>query len=389
MTMRTCIIVGALCLLAGTAGAQTSLNPDISLIGDFRTFSHNDPIRDAEMETFNIADPELELYISGYLNPYVHADATFAWHTGTNAEVEEIYATVLRGLPLNLNLRAGKYRLEFGRLNPVHPHAYSFIHQPLPHASFFGDEGLNDVAIRGSIYLPTGNAFTELKAGVLKGDALFGHHHEEEEGESEEEHGHDSEPERNDLGVFGRLTTSFAVSESGELALGGSIVNSPYALEENEDTTVTIDPADLTQLRATVVGGDFKYKWKPSRYTSLLIDSELLMRIDQQPPGEESLTSYGAYGYLDYRFRQRYNVGGIVEWLRRKELHESEDPMVEHEVHQSDLTRFGLFVGFAPVEETSLLRLAGHWTEPDDGDGFWELTLQMVFSLGPHQPHNF
>lgn len=390
MRMRT-FLIGALgCLLAGASLAQTSLNPDISLIGDLRTFSHNDHSREAEAETFNIADPELELVIAGYLNPYIHADATLAWHTGTNAEVEEIYATVLRGLPLNLNLRAGKYRLEFGRLNPVHPHAYSFVHQPLPHAVFFGDEGLNDMAIRASTYIPTGDAFTEAKIGVLKGDALFGHEHGEEGGE--EEHDHEGESERNDLGVFGRLTTSFAVSESGELAVGGSVVNAPYAEAHHEEepvAAVTAEGDAPDQLRATVLGGDIKYKWKPSRYTSLQVETEALMRIDEHPEGEDALKSYGAYGYVDYRFRQRYNVGGIVEWVRQKELHESEDPLVEPEVHQSDLTRFGLFVGFAPVEETSLLRLAGHWTEPDEGDGFWELTLQLVFSLGPHQPHNF
>jgi len=369
-------IVVCLCV-SGVAHGQTTTNPDISAVGDFRAFSHNDNSRSDEVEELSIADPEFELNIGGYLNPYVRADAVVGWHAEHNAEIEELYATAERGLPLGAGMRVGKYLLEFGRLNPVHPHAYSFIKRPLPHEAFFGEEGLADVAIRPSFLLPTGDTYTEVMAGLLKGDAFSGHEHEHMEGEQHE--GEEEEPKRG-LGFFGRATSSFALSDATELSFGASAVNAVHEMHEHENETVE-------RLRTWLFGGDVKYKYRPNRNTALQIEAEAIVRTAGQAEGMDDLTSYGSYGYVDYRFRQQYNVGGIFEYTKLEELHEHEGE--EPEVHQCDTWRAGLFVGWAPIEETSLVRLAGHWTEPDGGEGFWELTMQFVVSLGPHKPHNF
>ncbi len=374
MLMKNMLLISILLLAFwGIAHSQTTLNPDISLIGDIRAFSHDDKARPEEKEELNLADPEIELMVSGYLNPYVRADAVFAWHGEHNAEIEEAYATVLRGLPLGMNLRVGKYLLEFGRLNPVHPHAWSFIQRPLPHQYFFGEEGLNDMSVRASFLLPTGSAYTELMGGLLKGDALSGHAHEHEE-EAEEEHAEI----KKDFGFFGRLATSLALTENAELAIGGSILNAVYAVTEPEVEEETPD-----QLRTWIGGVDIKYKYKPSRYTAFQMEAEGLIRSAEKVDGG-NLNSYGGYGYVDYRFRQKYSAGGIFEYIHLKELHEGET-----EVEENNAWRTGVFLGFWPVEETSLVRLVGHYTDPGEGDSFWEATLQLIFSLGPHQPHNF
>ncbi|MFH1687270.1 MAG: hypothetical protein ABIE70_07070 [bacterium] len=377
------IFMACLCV-AGAAYGQTTTNPDISAVGDFRVFSHNDESRANEVEELNIGDPEFELNIGGYLNPYSRADAVIGWHGEHSAEIEEIYATVERGLPLDAGLRVGKYLLEFGRLNPVHPHAYSFIKRPLPHEAFFGEEGLADVAIRPSFLLPTGDTYTELMFAVLKGDALTGHGHEyvhEEEGEEEHEDVHGSEEESKlGLGFFGRLTSSFALNESTELSFGASAVRAVHEMHEHEHE-------EIGELWAWLVGGDVKYKYRPNRNTALQIEVETIVRQAEQAEGMGNLSSLGWYAYLDYHFRQQYNIGGIYEYTKLEEPHEHEGE--EPEVHQVDTWRAGLFVGWAPIEETSLVRLAGHWTKPDEGEGFWELTMQFVVSLGPHKPHNF
>jgi len=371
----------ALFVVFSQAHGQTTLNPDISAVGDFQVYSHNDESRADESEKFNMTDPGIELNIGGYLNPYSRADIVIAWHGDHNAEVEEAYASFVRGLPLNMNIRAGKYLLEFGRLNPVHEHAWSFIQRPLPHVLFFGEEGLSDVAVRSSILLPTGGAYTEFMVGILKGEALQGHHHEDEV-----EDAHD-EPGRVDPGFFTRLTTSLAVGEYSELALGISGLNSFYTYaEHDEEEAKAVLEENHDQLRAWVLGFDAKYKYKPNRNTALLLEGELLTRIDEQADNADNLTSLGGYGYIDYRFRQRYNIGGIFEYCDLKELHHDAGEFVERE---NTVWRAGAFIGFAPVEETSVIRLVGHWTEPEEGDGFWELTMQLVISLGPHQPHNF
>jgi hypothetical protein len=375
MNLKT-IVVWSLSVFPFTVVmAQSRYNPEISVVGDMRVYSHNDTTRPDEKEKMNIASPSMEIVAAGYLNPYARADAVISWEGGNNAEVEEVYATILRGLPFGVNLRAGKYLLEFGRLNPVHEHAWSFMERPLPHEAFFGDEGLSDMTIRASFLLPTGNAYTELMGGVLKGDALRGQHLYGQEGDEEEE---PAESERVNPGFLGRLATSLAVSEHAELALGISVVNSVY--ERNVDTL----DGSANELRAWVGGADIKYKNKPSRYTTLQIEAEGLLNRQETEDGD-GVTSYGGYGYVDYRFRQKYNAGGIFEYISQKNPEEDEDTGTA----ENKTWRAGLFVGFAPIEETSLLRLAGHWTEPDEGDGFWEISLQLVFSLGPHQPHNF
>jgi hypothetical protein len=373
MPFRLVVVVVLSLFGCSLANAQTALNPDVSAVGDFRVFSHNDEAGEGRKEKVNLAGPEMELNIGGYLNPYARADMVIAWHGDHNAEIEELYATILRGLPFGINLRIGKYLLEFGRLNPVHPHAYSFIERPLPHEMLFGEEGLADMAVRAGVLLPTGEACTELMAGLLKGDVLTGHEHEQ------------ADEENRDPGFFGRLTNSLAVSESAELAVGASAVNAVYAFHERNDEE---DHSESGQLRSWLLGGDIKYKYKPSRYTAVQIEAEGVARVDEQVGDENNLTSYGAYGYIDYRFNQKYNVGGIFEWACKKEA-TNNDGAEEHSMQKHDTWRAGLFMGFAPIEETSMVRLAGHWTEPEEGDGFWEVMLQFVFSLGPHKPHNF
>ncbi|RME28505.1 MAG: hypothetical protein D6800_03820, partial [Candidatus Zixiibacteriota bacterium] len=286
----------AFCMIATaiSAVAQTRLNPDISVVGDFEMFSHNDTSRAWERNRLNLSSPGAELFVTGYLNPYVRASGDISWHGEEKANIEELYIVVLRGLPLGMNIRAGQQLLEFGRLNPVHDHAWSFIERPLPHVAFFGDEGANDVAVRASVLLPTGEAYTELMGGVLKGDVLLGD-------KQNELIDADGQPIRPELGALGRLTTSLAVADAAELALGASVINAVYDV-----------PDSSTQLRAWVGGIDFKYKYKPSRYTTLQVEGEGLVRSDEAPDGGDRITSYGAYSYIDYRFQQRYNIGGIM-----------------------------------------------------------------------------
>lgn len=365
MFARAFLLACASLLWLSTLFAQTTLNPDLSLVGDIKSFTHNDSSRPNEKGEFNLENPAMEFVVAGYLNPYARADAVIAWETENNASIEELYATILRGLPLGLNLRAGKYRLEFGRVNPVHPHAYSFIHQPLPHEMYFGEEGLNDMAIRASVALPTGKLYTEIMGAVLKGEALASEEKEEIEEPTTLRNSLaalQGEETRIKPGYFGRITTSGAVTELAELAVGASIVTSEYDRDE--------------QLRATVFGLDFKYKWKPDRNSSITVEGEYLNDYRENITGGSSKSS-GAYAYVDYRFRQKYNLGSMYEF--------SEDP-VDNQIHVSRITGF---VGFAPIEETTLIRIAGDWTTPKEGDSFWTAMLQFVFSLGPHQPHNF
>lgn len=361
-----CLLIVA---FAHVAHGQSSINPDISLIGDIRS-SWTDNNDDPDSGSLNLDLHEAELALQGYLNPYARADAFIAFHEGDGAEVEEIYITFTRGLPLGLSVRAGQYLLDFGKINPLHPHVYSFIVSPLPIQEYFGEDGLRDVGIQASLPIPTGSIATAISLDVLKGDFLAPHAHD---GENEL-----SEETPNERGFAGRWTSFISIDDVTSLSFGGSAATG----------------APETGTRRWLWGGDFKYRWKPDRYRSLTMVGEYIgnrqpLEYREEPipspagTKRESaehyyLTRHGVFGYVDYQFRQRYNLGAMGDWVQDAE-HESEK-----------MWRVGGFVGFAPVEETSLLRLLLAFSRDVAADnGYWTGVLQLVFSLGPHKPHTF
>jgi hypothetical protein len=211
------------------------------------------------------------------------------------------------------------------------------------------------MAIRVSVVLPTGNTYSDVQFAVLRGGLL-------PEAPPDSTDTTSVENDAVHLGYFGRLGASLATSENAELAFGVSGLTAVY------------DP-DLA-LSAWTAGADVKYKWKPNRNRSFQFEAELLFQEHDLGSGGH-LQSLGGYAYADYRFRQRFNLGGIAEFTEA-----AWDP-------QQSIWRSGLFFGFAPVEETSVLRLEGDWTVPEHTNGFWTFTLNLVFGLGPHQPHTF
>src|SRR3990172_2728763 len=161
-------------LLSAFCNSQTSVNPDISAVGTFNTFT-NFVKGTAEYGKLNFQIPDMELYVEGYLNPYARATVNVAFHEG-EFHGEEIFAHIVRGLPLDLQIKAGKYLVGFGKINLTHPHAWSFIYRPLFQQIYFGEEGFNDIGINLSFILPTGDVYTTLDFGINKG-SIFEHAH--------------------------------------------------------------------------------------------------------------------------------------------------------------------------------------------------------------------
>jgi hypothetical protein len=123
-----------LTIIFSTSYSQSSLNPDLSLIGTFNTFT-NFIKGSPEYGKLNFETPEMELFVDGYLNPFARATANIAYEEGEFA-VEELYANIVRGLPFDLQLKAGKYLVGFGKINTIHPHAWAFLERPLFHQVF-------------------------------------------------------------------------------------------------------------------------------------------------------------------------------------------------------------------------------------------------------------
>ncbi|MEJ2196409.1 MAG: hypothetical protein P8X73_16335, partial [Ignavibacteriaceae bacterium] len=155
------IIISSICY------SQTTVNPNISLIGTFNTFTNFN--KDTpEYGKLNFEIPSFELFIDGYLNPYARATANISFEGG-EFSAEEIYANIVRGLPLDIQIKAGKYLLGFGKLNTLHPHAWPFIDRPLWQQIYFSEEGFNDIGLDVSFILPTEEFYSTLTLGAYKG----------------------------------------------------------------------------------------------------------------------------------------------------------------------------------------------------------------------------
>ncbi len=354
--------------------AQTK-NPDISVITDFRAFTHDNSALSAEKNRLNLSLHEIELALQGYLNPYARADIYLAKHGLEGPlEIEEASATFLRGLPLGLNIKVGKYLIDFSKLNLLHPHAYPFVERPLLHRIYFGDDGFNDTGINASLLLPTGSVYSELSFNVLKGDFVRGHHHHDGE-----EHSHEAEEnEEQALGYTGRFSNHFQISDYANLELGVSGATAIYDTHEN--------------LRLILGGFDFKYKWRPNKYRSITLQWEAIFNRRQLIHGEhdhgaetghsnaaemETVNTFGVFGFANFQFRQRWNVGAKAEWLQA--------PVSKDEKYLA----YSIFAGFAPMEETSVIRLLLAREQHPGEDAVNKALVQVIFSLGPHKAHVF
>jgi hypothetical protein len=362
--------------VSNTGHSQTTVNPDISVIPRFLVETNDGEKLAQGKREFSQPDfqfQELELAIGSYLNPFSRADVilTVPGPDIENAKlgVEELYATVFRGLPLDLNLRFGKYRVEYGKLNMVHPHAWPFITQPLSQTHFLGEEGLNDLGISASILLPTGDVYSKFTVDVLRGGAI-----DHAAGIS------DTSGAKPFYANSARLMGFFTLTDESDLEVGLSMltgIHDPY----NRD-------------RFWYVNGDFKYKYRPSMYTSLVLQGEFLYNTRRaaqnqayEPflnaagsPEFRTINSSGLFVYADYQFFKLFSIGARYDW--------SETPYSKDD----KAAGMSVFAGYYPVEETLGLRLEYQRLTTETqatSTTVNTILLQVLISLGPHKAHPF
>jgi hypothetical protein len=110
---------------------------------------------DPQQRGFNARN--IELALDGAVDPYFEGFANIVFKLDndneTEVEVEEAFMQTT-SLPFNLQLKAGQFFAAFGRLNPVHPHAWEFVDTPLVNGLFLGPDGLRGVGAQTSWTLP-------------------------------------------------------------------------------------------------------------------------------------------------------------------------------------------------------------------------------------------
>ncbi len=326
----------ACAILCGQSFSQSSINPDISIIPDFRTFTTTEKGA-AERNKLNFTLQEVEMAVQAPLNPYARADIFIAFSPDKNApvDIEEAYFLIQKGLPLNLNIKGGKFLVDFSKLNTVHAHTFPFVHRPRYQQNFFGEEGLTDIGVEINSILPTGDVFTKISGTITAGDDLDGR--------------------RKNLFYASRLSSFFQLTDLAALETG---------------VGAATGFSDTTGKHFQWFNADAKYKWRKDQYTSLTLWTEGFLS------SANHVRTFGFYTAGAYQFKKRFEIGSKFD-------------MAQSIANKNKTRILSCNFNFLPAEETMVFRLVVSNTKRDHQSSFNTILLQTIWSLGPHKAHAF
>jgi hypothetical protein len=347
--------------LGGAGGAAAkALNPDISVIGDFVGGIGNA----ANRPTPSLEMHESEVGFQEVIDPYARADFFISFGE-KGVDLEEGYIT-FTSLPAGLQLRAGKMRAAFGKMNTLHNHVLPWVDRPLVTQNLVaGEEGINDAGLSLSRILPAPKGiFLEGTGQVFRGDSenVF------------------AATRRSEVSAVGHLRAYADLSESTNLDIGASYArgHSPFADAWNQ-----------------MWGADATLRWKPLRrsiYHSFVARSEFVWSRTQTSLGK--VNPFGFYLSGDYQLARRWFVGGRFDWSQRGEClptsPETVPVCVDPPLAPSLLRDTGgsLLLTYWP-SEFSQIRGQLRRTKYGEGRLANELMFQFLFSLGAHGAHPF
>ena len=331
------------------APSQTSnyFNPSISVIGNFLATAGHNPVEN--LPSFNLR--ESELGIQAIVDPYARADffLSFGEH---GVDVEEGYVT-FTSLPGQFLVKAGRMRVQFGKINTLHLHVLPWPDEPLPIVNLLGgEEGWigDGVSVSHLIPMPA-DLFSELTGQLFSGDSgdLF------------------SSPHPKDVSWNLHYRAYGDLSEASNLELGFSYGEGP-----NSDSTSEL--TRHTKLEAI----DATFRWKPLQqglYKSASIRAELFRSRRDQVNGLQ--TSRGWFVSGEYQLAQRWDTGVRLE---------RSDRATDEHAHDEGAAAT---VTFWPSEFSQLrgeLRRRKYGPEHVTAN---EALLQLQFAIGAHGAHPF
>lgn len=330
--------------------------------------------------------PNAELALDGTVDPHFKGFSNIVLKLNsdgeTGIELEEMYF-LTTSLPWNLQLKGGQFFSEFGRQNSQHPHAWSFVDQPLALNRMFGPEGLRSQGARISWLAPT-SWYTEATLGVFNsaGGTTFSFRSPE----SSEIHGgvpvERSVRRLQDLLVVPRIATSFDVTATQTLVLGTSAAFGPN----------NTGPRAKTQ----VYGADLYWKWKSATadrgFPFFSFQTEFLYRryeaagrVSAEDPTvtfpDESLIDRGAYSQLLWGIKPLWVVGLRGDYVSGG--HAAFDSPLRAERYRlsPNLTWY--------PSEFAKLRLQYNYDHRKELGADHSVWLQFEFLLGAHAAHKF
>jgi uncharacterized coiled-coil protein SlyX len=327
------------------------------LFGVEREFEKGFNLREAELTFFAPVDP--------YFNVYATVPIT-----ENGVELEEAYF-VTTSLPAGFQLKGGKFKSGFGRLNAFHPHAWDFVDAPLPYRAFLGEEGLDEKGVQLT-YLPSLPVYT-----ILGFEAL--------QGENSILYGPDAGSGLHAFTGFAKVSLDFGSDHT--LLFGGSVTG-------GKTKTDTVAPETRFSGTSTLYDAEFTYKWKPSNQRSLVVQTEYLFRhqmgdllnlstlaIDSLKRNQDGWYIQSLYQLGRWRIGARYDILSIFT-----DKYDLSGGRIDFGSRPYRLTSA---LEFNPTE-FSRIRLQYNYDRSESNDKLNnEILLQIILAIGAHGAHPF
>ena len=359
--------------VSGFFGGSVLTNPNISLVVD--TFGYTSNLKKEELEErgieqrkgFNLRAAELFIFapVDSYFNLYAAIPIT-----EEEVELEEAYA-VTTSLPFGLQVKGGKFKSNFSRLDAQHPHAWDFADIALPYKAFLGEEALGGEKGVQVTWLPPLPFYTLLGGEILQGENgnLFGA---------------DAGSGPHAYTLFAK--TSFDTGDNSSLLFG------PYVLfgKAHQPSEEGFDFRGNSNLW----GVEAVWKWKEGKQGVTLQGEYLYLsqsgsEITDPDTGDtisRRLRRDGAYIQALYRY-DRWRVGARYD---RLDLF-SDSLKLGGEEQDLGKTpwRTTASLEFNPSEFSRIRLQYTHDRSSTEGRENNEWWLQFIFGIGAHGAHEF
>jgi hypothetical protein len=342
---------------------------------------------DPQQRGFNARN--IELAFDGAVDPYFQGFANIVFKLDndneTEVEVEEAFLQTTN-LPFNLQLKAGQFFAAFGRINPVHPHAWDFADAPLVHGRLLGPDGLRGVGAQMSWIVPV-PWYSQLMLGVQngRGGTGFSFRNPGDDGIFFDRRTTDREMRGlQDFVWIPRWENSVDLSPT-QVVLAG--VSGAFG---SNDT----GPNNRTQI----YGGDFLYKWKSSHaeggFPFVKWQTEVMYRrfetgrgMDQSFPVAETFHDWGMYSQVLWGFKKGWVVGVRGDYL------DMEDSKFTDDLDRQSRSRISANLTWYPTEFSKIRLQYNHDFFEESfflaGRDVDSVFLQFEFILGSHGAHKF
>jgi hypothetical protein len=168
------------------------------------------------------------------------------------------------------------------------------------------------------------------------------------------------------FGGLVRLVNSFVIADAAPSEIGFSL------------TQGTNDPKQGT--KTLVAGADVKTKLTLSPVVNAIVQGEFIYKnADHKDSLGASTTEnrMGFYAFTNFLFQAHYNAGILYEQYQSPDNAAQTDRGIKP------------FVGFAVLEESTIVRLAYEYFMPQAAKASNTVELQFLFSMGPHKAHLF